>query len=134
MRAATAAICASGQATGSLHDWNALSAFLTRHPVSPSTRMRCGAAFGSGSAWLPMLAWRASAGSAASHTLSAKADGFESAALLAVVRCATVPAATRSAMRRLLPSTVTSGQLAWLVAARAIGRPPSPSTTQRCLT
>ncbi len=65
---------------------------------------------GSGSVWPATLAAAAPAGSVASHTETGKSDALESAAALAVVRSAIVPAPTRSAMRCCTPSTVSSGQ------------------------
>ena len=43
--------------------------------------------------------------------LYGKTDGFESAALLAVVRWAGVPAAARNVMRVSAPSTLITGQV-----------------------
>ncbi|OKA44986.1 hypothetical protein BH759_07620 [Ralstonia solanacearum] len=67
---------------------------------------------GSGSTRDPIDAAWAPAGTVASQVLTGKADAFESLAALAVVRCGTVPAATRRLMRVAEPSTVSSGQTA----------------------
>lgn len=81
-----------------------------RQPVSARITTRCGLALGSGSARGPIdTAW-APAGTVASQALTGKADAFESLAALAVVRCGTMPAATRRLMRVAVPSTVSSGQ------------------------
>jgi len=112
MAAAVAAICASGHISPSLQDWKALSAFFRRQPVSASTSTRCGAAFGSGRVLLPTWATLTLAGSVVSQVASGKTDGFESAALLAVVRRAAVPGAARRVMRVSAPSRLMYGQLA----------------------
>ena len=81
-----------------------------RQPVSARITTRCGLALGSGSTRAPIVAAWAVAGTVASQALTGKAEALESLAALAVVRCATVPAATRKFMRVAMPSTINSGQ------------------------
>lgn len=78
--------------------------------MSAISSTRCGCAFGSGRVRSATVTWRAESGSAVSQTDTGNSEGFESDGSLAVVRCATVPAPTRSAMRLGWLSTTIRGQ------------------------
>src|SRR5581483_2628114 len=109
--AATAcAVLAKGHCAGSEQDWKLLLDFFMRQPVSAMIAMRCGLALGSGNVREATVTFCAVDGSLASHTVTGKSEGLESAAALAVVRCGTVAGPTRWLMRLLLPSTTISGQ------------------------
>src|SRR4030095_6734707 len=130
--AATAAfaIAGKGHCAGSLHAWKAFSAIFIRQPVSPSTTIVRGIAFGNGSARPAMVARTTPGGIDASQVDTGNAEGFEFAGVLNVGRSGIVPGAARTVIARATPSSSIAGHAVADVMARAIGAPSSESTTK----
>ena len=133
-RAAVVATLANGHAAESLHACHTLKALFSRQPESPSTTIRSGLIFGSGSARPPIVARVVPIGTLRSQTVIGNADGFESASSLTVERSGAVPGGTRTVIGSVPPSSTIGGHRSAAVIARAIATPSGPSSTQTDLT